>query len=336
MKKILSLFSLLLFPTITLAQFSDVSSNHTNKDAITYVQQQNIVNGYPDGTFKPNWSINRAEFTKIIISSQFNSSTISECNTTQLGFSDVPNDAWFTPFVCVAKAQGIIGGYPDGTFKPSNNIALSEASKIITKTFGYQTNSKSNVWYEPFIQKLGELNAIPTDITDPSTQITRGQMAEMIYRIKTQITNKPSHSYASLTGQPETKAPTSIQKEEIPRVKTIEETPVVETKEDVQPEPKSIPLSGELSKGNYQTTGRVIAKDNLLTFQNLSTNNGPRLRVYLSTGTGISDFVDLGDLQSPTGTQSYTIPTGTDLGKYDHVLIWCEPFGVLFGSAQLR
>src|SRR3989338_4055668 len=62
----LLLFSIVFLPTIALASFPDVPTNHPNREAIEYVQAQKIVGGYPDGTYQPNKTINRAEFAKIL------------------------------------------------------------------------------------------------------------------------------------------------------------------------------------------------------------------------------------------------------------------------------
>ena len=72
-----------------------------------------------------------------------------------------------------------------------------------------------------------------------------------------------------------------------------------------------------------------------LRFENLKTTNGPDLYVYLSTGKDVSDIVNLGRLKGNIGNQNYEIPSGTDLAKYNTVLIWCKAFSTLFGSAKL-
>lgn len=74
---------------------------------------------------------------------------------------------------------------------------------------------------------------------------------------------------------------------------------------------------------------------NILRLENLHVTNGPDLYVYLATDKSASDFVSLGKLKANNGNQNYDIPTETDLTKYDTVLIWCRPFSVLFGSAEL-
>jgi hypothetical protein len=76
--------------------------------------------------------------------------------------------------------------------------------------------------------------------------------------------------------------------------------------------------------------------DNVLRLEDLLVTNGPDLYVYLSTDKSASDFVNLGRLKANIGNQNYPIPVGTDIIKYDTVLIWCRAFSVLFGSADLK
>ena len=73
----------------------------------------------------------------------------------------------------------------------------------------------------------------------------------------------------------------------------------------------------------------------VLRLEDLVVTNGPDLYVYLSTDKSASDFVNLGRLKANIGNQNYPIPDGTDMSKYDTVLIWCRAFSVLFGSAEL-
>jgi hypothetical protein len=80
-----------------------------------------------------------------------------------------------------------------------------------------------------------------------------------------------------------------------------------------------------------------IAGDaNVLRLEDLVATNGPDLYVYLSTDKSASDFINLGRLKANIGNQNYAIPAGTEMSKYDTVLIWCRAFSVLFGSADLK
>jgi Electron transfer DM13 len=89
---------------------------------------------------------------------------------------------------------------------------------------------------------------------------------------------------------------------------------------------------------NAEGVAKVIALNDgtyVLRLENFKATNGPDLYVYLATDKSASDIVNLGRLKGNIGNQNYPIPDGTDLTKYNTVLIWCKAFSVLFGSAQL-
>jgi hypothetical protein len=73
----------------------------------------------------------------------------------------------------------------------------------------------------------------------------------------------------------------------------------------------------------------------ILRLENFKATNGPDLYVYFATDNHASNFVNLGRLKGNIGNQNYEIPEGTDLSRYNTVLIWCRAFSVLFGSARL-
>ena len=78
-----------------------------------------------------------------------------------------------------------------------------------------------------------------------------------------------------------------------------------------------------------------VSEGSILRLEDFRSTNGPDLYVYLSSDKDAKDFVSLGKLKANIGNQNYEIPDGTDLSKYDTVLIWCQQFSVLFGSAEL-
>ena len=90
---------------------------------------------------------------------------------------------------------------------------------------------------------------------------------------------------------------------------------------------------------NAEGMAREISLENrkqFIRFENFKVTNGSDLFVYLATDKSASDFVDIGRLKANNGIQNYEVPEGTDLTKYDTVLIWCKAFSVLFGSADLK
>ncbi|MGZ5490641.1 MAG: DM13 domain-containing protein [Nitrososphaeraceae archaeon] len=74
----------------------------------------------------------------------------------------------------------------------------------------------------------------------------------------------------------------------------------------------------------------------ILRLENFKSTNGPDVHLYLSNNKQANDFIDLGRLKANNGNQNYKIPMNIDFNHYGYVLIWCKPFSVLFGSAQLN
>jgi hypothetical protein len=112
-----------------------------------------------------------------------------------------------------------------------------------------------------------------------------------------------------------------------------------------EPADSEMTLTGNfigVNDGIHNTEGlvKVIPLGNgngtsVLRLENFKATNGPDLYVYLATDKSASDIVNLGRIKGNIGNQNYPIPAGTDLSKYNAVLIWCRAFSVLFGSAQL-
>ncbi len=175
MQRLLTILSLFLLIPLVHASYSD-TSNHKYQNAINYISNSGIVEGYSDGTFKPNNKINRAELLKIVLEANDvnTSDNLTNC------FPDVRTD-WYAKYVCKAKEIGIVGGYPDGTFKPGNNVNFVEALKILQKGYGVNI-AEGNPWYQGYINEGEDKNLIPNDIYSYDTKITRGQMADMITR----------------------------------------------------------------------------------------------------------------------------------------------------------
>ena len=194
MKRIVIFFMVLFaFTQSVFAAFPDVPEGYAQETSINWLQEQGVIQGYPDGTFKPEASINRAEFLKMLYET-----TGMEEGETELSFPDVPSDAWYTPYIEAGYKDGVIQGYPDGTFKPANNINFAEAVKIVMKgffnvdTMGVETsiacdhnyNIDSSAWFYKYIEKADELCLLEYDAMDPGAYITRAQMAELLYRAK--------------------------------------------------------------------------------------------------------------------------------------------------------
>ena len=144
--------------------FSDVSSTAWYNNAISTLTNMGIISGYPDGTFRPNAGITRAEFAKIAVSFF----DVNVDNTLGSKFSDV-GGAWYTKYINLAAELNIVNGYADGTFRPNNLITRAEAMKIVNNTLRrtphkdhllpekdmitWPDNMDKNVWYYAVVQE---------------------------------------------------------------------------------------------------------------------------------------------------------------------------------------
>jgi len=187
---IISIMLATLAPVTLLAaedKFSDVNSDTQFSTSILYLAEKGIVNGYKEGDFKPANTINRAEFTKILIGSIKDKADITGENC----FPDVLDNEthWFAKYICTAKEMGVVKGYEDGTFRPDQKIKFVEAAKIISNVMG-EAKEDETTWFKNYVAELSDQMAIPATITDLEKEITRAEMSEMIWRLLEKITDQ--------------------------------------------------------------------------------------------------------------------------------------------------
>ncbi len=162
-------------------KFKDVNPENPFFYAINFVAKEEIVSGYSEGDFQPDKEINRAEFTKILVKTKF-AKELEEFEFIESCFPDFEMDVWFAKFVCFAKANDILGGYPNGEFKPANPVNLAEAITILVKTFGFSVEQAEGEWFTPFLEKALKLEILPADFAEASQNLSRGQMSELVMR----------------------------------------------------------------------------------------------------------------------------------------------------------
>ena len=106
-------------------RYSDVSAGRWYNNAVSTMTRAGIVNGYPDGTFRPNAPITRAEMAKII-------ALFAKLEPSAERFPDTAGH-WAEPYIRLAAGNGWIEGYPDGTFRPNQSITRAETVTMIDR-----------------------------------------------------------------------------------------------------------------------------------------------------------------------------------------------------------
>lgn len=188
--------------------YSDVTKAHPNFEAIEELSGRLIINGNPDGTFRPNNPINRAELTKMVTEMM---EVVKPGLYNEECFNDIEMDQWYTEPVCRAKSQGWINGYGDGTFRPGDNATRAEAIKIILTVFYSRSNgvpglspnqklytlmpsdAEEGAWYYGLLQFALQRNLLDRRHEGKvdgalfnyfaTGNMTRKEVAEMIYRL---------------------------------------------------------------------------------------------------------------------------------------------------------
>ncbi|MFC1599594.1 S-layer homology domain-containing protein [Patescibacteria group bacterium] len=199
----------------TLA-FSDVDQDTSYMTAISWMQGNGVIQGYPDGTFKPDQCVNRAEFLKMMFLTLETNIVVEDgfagSNYYDDFFSDTSTDQWYWPYVEQALRDEAIEGYPDGTFKPAQCVNRVEALKMATLGYlifneeaggdrsedVYRDALPGNNWFDPYLYSAVDRNAVGKDHVTidaeetyfyPGESMSRKEVAEMLYRMKTLTDN---------------------------------------------------------------------------------------------------------------------------------------------------
>ena len=126
---------------VSSAPFSDVAADHWAAPYIAKAKSLGIVDGYSDGTFKPDSSANRAEALKMILLTWFPQDQV-DAAVAQTSCSDVKSSDWFAGYFNFALEKGVVSGYKDasgnatGLCGPANDVTRAESAKMIVGTNG--------------------------------------------------------------------------------------------------------------------------------------------------------------------------------------------------------
>jgi len=164
-------------------------------EAVNALSKAGIINGFGDGTFRPDANITRAEFVKIATLA-FNMAEASA----KANFTDVYETDWYYSYVGSGQRNGIITGNPDGTFCPNNGITRQDLALIIYRIIEKNaitsenetrpvkftdeaniSNYALNAVYK--MQTLGIINGFEDGSFHPTENATRAQTAKIIYYV---------------------------------------------------------------------------------------------------------------------------------------------------------
>lgn len=188
------LVTFFLFSLNADAAFSDVADDHPFYAATQWLEARSVIAGYEDGTFRPDQAVNRAEALKMILLTA--GLALSEFSGAEEAvYTDVPFGEWYHAYIYTATERSIVSGYGDGTFQPEKTVNLAEALKMMLLAHGLSMSTPSeapyadvamDAWFAGYVAYAKDrsfIEAASDGLLHPDALLTRGELAELLYRL---------------------------------------------------------------------------------------------------------------------------------------------------------
>ncbi|RUT00649.1 hypothetical protein DSM106972_074200 [Dulcicalothrix desertica PCC 7102] len=148
--------------------FSDVKTDYWARPFISALTERNIITGFPNGTFRPEQPVSRAEFAAMI-QKAFNQNSVRQLSTG--GFRDVPADYWAISAIQEAYETGFMSGYPGNFFFPNQQIPKVQAIVALTNGLNLTANDTASL-----ASYYTDVNAIPNYAASQVAAATRANL----------------------------------------------------------------------------------------------------------------------------------------------------------------
>jgi hypothetical protein len=157
------------------------------ENAVSALVEKNIITGDVDGNFYPDSNLTRAQFCTIIVKAMRTSGASVDDSDIQDGktatFPDLAGYGWAEGYISYAVEKGVVKGYPDGSFKPGNNVSMFELITMTLRAAGYPDNLLPGDWPENYVDKAVELNALTGLSMDSPEAATKWNAAQFVYNM---------------------------------------------------------------------------------------------------------------------------------------------------------
>jgi hypothetical protein len=168
--------------------FNDVPQGSWEDGPVQYLANLRVISGYPDGSFRPDRLVTRAQFAKILVGAMG-----WQIVSPQTGhFRDVAPGSWAYGYIETAVARGAISGYPDGTFRPEAYLTRAQLAKMVSVARGWSmsppytdsfTDANQGDWFYRYAEMMhaaGVIDGYSDGTFRPSAPATRAQVAKII------------------------------------------------------------------------------------------------------------------------------------------------------------
>ena len=171
------------FTMFASAAFTDAADIKVDSDVVDTLVSLGVVNGYDDGSFKPNGTVTRAEMAKMIYVLRTGNSDASAYNDDKTSFTDIGSH-WARGYIKYCQSLGIIAGKSNTKFCPNDKVTAQEAAKMLLVTLGYNA-TKAGLTGANWASKtnaLADENGLLEDVnTSFTAACPRQYAAQLIY-----------------------------------------------------------------------------------------------------------------------------------------------------------
>ena len=165
------------------AAFTDQADFAVKTDVVDTLVQLGVINGYTDGSFKPNGTVTRAEMAKMIYVLRTGNSDASAYNDDKTSFTDIGTH-WARGYIKYCQSLGIIAGKSNTKFDPNGNVTAQEAAKMLLVTIGYNAEKAglTGAGWASKTNALADENGLLEDVnTSFTAACPRQYAAQLIY-----------------------------------------------------------------------------------------------------------------------------------------------------------
>ncbi len=256
-------------PAFAQTTFSDVSSNYWASSFIQELASRNVIKGFPDGSFRPNDPVTRAQFAAMIRQAFPNAPKVRSA----INFTDVPTSYWGYEAIQTAYASGFLAGYPGGSFRPGENIPRAQSLVSLANGLQYASTAPADTTLQLFrdaadipgyargsIAAAAErrivVNYPDVQLLNPNQVATRAEVAAFIYQALVSTGQVSAIQSPYIVGQAVTPQPQQVK---IPAGTSI---PLRYAKADkillAKNEPNPTPITLEVAQNIVTSTGAVL------------------------------------------------------------------------------
>lgn len=171
--------------------FTDISG-HWAEESIYALKEKGIISGDGDGAFRPDDTLTRAEFVKMLVCA------VGEGEAYEGGFTDISGGEWYAPYVQAAARAGFVNGYADGSFRPGGAVTREESAKMLILALGGQTEGADGAlaqfadggevsgWALAYMEQavvMGIFKGTDDGKIEPKAELTRAMAAAVLDRL---------------------------------------------------------------------------------------------------------------------------------------------------------